>query len=89
MHYSYWTSQVKDRLLIDDGSGRWMLYRVTINYEICRGCGDCVKACSMSVLELIDDTPYPTDLESCHGCEDCVKSCEFGAIKVEYVGKKK
>ncbi|RLG45056.1 MAG: ferredoxin [Thermoproteota archaeon] len=65
-----------------------MLYRVVIDFELCKGCGNCVKACSMGVLEMIDDAPYPVNLESCHGCEDCVKSCEIGAIKVEYILKK-
>ncbi len=37
-----------------DGSGT---YIVSIDTERCNGCGDCVKACSYGVLEIVAD-PY-------------------------------
>jgi len=37
-----------------DGSGE---YIITVDTDKCDGCGDCVKACSYEVLEIIED-PY-------------------------------
>ena len=37
-----------------DGSG---MYFISIDNEKCDGCGDCVKACTYGVLEIITD-PY-------------------------------
>ena len=62
------------------------MYRVLVDYDKCKGCGDCVKACPMGVLELVDGEPYAVNPKECHGCEDCVKACKEGAIKVVYVG---
>ncbi len=64
------------------------MYRVVIDYDKCIGCGNCVKACAMGVLEMIDDEPYPVNPKDCHGCQECEKSCEQGAIKVIYLGNK-
>lgn len=65
------------------------LYRVVIDYEKCKACGACVKACPMGVLEMIDEEPYPVDLSSCHGCGECANTCPQKAIKVVYMAATK
>ena len=38
----------------EDGSGR---FYITIDTDLCDGCGDCVKACPAGVLEMIEEDP--------------------------------
>ena len=63
-----------------------VVYRIVVDEEKCQGCGNCVKACPMGVLEMIDDEPYATNPKECHGCEECVKACPNDAISVVYEG---
>ncbi len=65
------------------------MYRVVIDYEKCQRCGECVKACSMGVIEIIDDEPFPVNPDQCHGCEICIEKCPVKAIKIIYLYKKK
>lgn len=49
---------------------------VTVDYEICLGCGVCIQACPFSYLALTHYTgdPYKRvypELEEGHGCNGC------------------
>ncbi|MCK4478345.1 4Fe-4S binding protein [Candidatus Bathyarchaeota archaeon] len=62
-----------------------MRFRVSIDYDKCVGCGDCVKSCAYGVLEIIDNIAYPVKLENCKGCKDCSQECEAEAIRVVHI----
>ncbi len=55
-----------------------------IDYELCRGCGVCVKICPVDVFRMDEKRKqavimYPED---CMLCEFCVMDCPDGAIFV-------
>jgi len=55
---------------------------VRINYDRCRGCGDCVKSCRFGVLEMLDEMPIVVDASQCKACMDCVEQCKAEAIDI-------
>jgi len=61
-------------------------YRVVVDPEKCLGCGECVRACSFGVLEIVDDIAYAIRPSDCRGCGDCVNACQQKAIEVVLVG---
>ena len=65
--------------------------KVTINHNLCKGCGLCVNACPKKILS-IDKTVinakgyYPahcTDDSACIGCASCARMCPDVCIEVE------
>lgn len=54
-----------------------------INYEICKGCGKCVKECLFRAVSLKNKKPY-IDKGKCKGCAWCVHVCDFGAIMIPW-----
>ncbi|MCL6636299.1 MAG: 4Fe-4S binding protein [Peptococcaceae bacterium] len=60
------------------------MYNVTVNRDICEGCGECAENCPVSLFEMVDGKAEVTgDMEECLGCETCVSVCPSGAVKVE------
>ena len=60
-------------------------YDVSINYELCTMCEDCIDACEEGVFELDSDGQIVVaNADSCTGCKICVDSCIVSAI---YVGE--
>lgn len=68
-----------------------MANRVTVDENICKGCGLCVHACPKKIME-IDTTKlngkgynpsHVTDIEKCIACGMCAIMCPDSAIKVE------
>ena len=65
--------------------------RISINIEVCKGCGLCVNACPKKILELdpdvINQKGYPpahvVDMDQCIGCCACATMCPECAIEVE------
>ena len=67
------------------------MVRVTINEQICKGCGLCVRACPNNVLALsktkLNAKGYhPAEVvnqEACIGCASCGRTCPDVAITIE------
>ena len=72
------------------------MVRVTINENLCKGCGLCVRACPKGVLALAKDklnakgyhpsvvaNPEVTDMEACIGCTSCARTCPDVVIRIE------
>ena len=61
------------------------MWQVTVDKDVCTGCGECVEICPVEVFELIDDKSEPVNADECMGCESCVEVCEDGAITIEEI----
>ena len=53
-----------------------------LDKKLCDGCGACVKACPLNLIELVREKPEFRDLALCTLCDGCQESCPPGAIKV-------
>lgn len=49
--------------------------------EECSGCQECVQACLIGAIEIVEDVAVIGD--ACNLCGACVDVCPFGAIKIE------
>lgn len=56
---------------------------ITINEDLCNGCGDCVTGCSEGAIAIIDGKAKLVKEEYCDGFGDCVGNCPLGAITIE------
>lgn len=61
------------------------MWQVTVDKDVCTGCGECVEVCPVEVFELIDGKSEPVNADECMGCESCVEVCEDGAITIEEI----
>ncbi len=52
-----------------------------IDSEKCTGCGNCVPACPLGILEMVDDKAQVN--EGCTLCSLCVEACDYDAISIE------
>ena len=67
------------------------MVRLTINEELCKGCGLCVRACPKKILEInkakLNTKGYHpasmTDIEACIACASCAWTCPDTVITVE------
>lgn len=65
--------------------------KATIFDDVCKGCGLCVQACPVKIIELdkhhINNKGYNParvmDMEKCTGCASCARFCPDCAIEVE------
>ncbi|MBW3086945.1 Ion-translocating oxidoreductase complex subunit B [Austwickia sp. TVS 96-490-7B] len=63
---------------------------VVFDHDVCKGCGLCVTACGVHVLELDEQSInamgyHPvrlTDPETCNGCANCAVMCPDQSITV-------
>lgn len=51
----------------------------TIDLTKCSGCGDCVDACPIEAISIVDEHAV-IDAESCIDCGTCVDECPNEAI---------
>lgn len=56
---------------------------ITIDEELCDGCGNCASACSEGALQIIDGKARLVKEDFCDGFGDCMGECPTGALKIE------
>jgi NAD-dependent dihydropyrimidine dehydrogenase PreA subunit len=56
---------------------------ITINEDLCDGCGNCMSACSEGALEIIDGKARLVREDFCDGFGDCMGECPTGALLIE------
>ena len=53
---------------------------ISIDKDLCTGCGICVGACPFGSIEMVGD--YPEIKDDCRLCNACVEACPEGAITI-------
>ena len=56
---------------------------VTIDEELCNGCGECVPSCAEGAIQIIDGKARLVSDTLCDGLGACLGHCPQGAIKIE------
>jgi NAD-dependent dihydropyrimidine dehydrogenase PreA subunit len=55
---------------------------VTINKDLCVGCGACVAGCPEGLFDIGDDgKAFVKDASKCKDCKECEQVCPVEAIK--------
>jgi len=60
-----------------------------VQADLCVGCGLCVDACSMEILEMDERVSVMRNADKCIECGACVRACPKGAITVSNVSAPK
>ena len=56
------------------------LLTIKVDYDKCRGHGECVRACPGAVYELVDGKTVATSIYDCIECCTCIEVCPEAAI---------
>jgi ferredoxin len=71
------------------GPIEYEIYFITIDKELCEGCGRCARICPVDVYELHQDAADPSKFwpsvprpENCLNCGGCVGICPVGAVSI-------
>jgi ferredoxin len=56
---------------------------ITIQEDLCDGCGNCVSACSEGALQIVEGKAKLVKEDFCDGFGDCMGECPTGALKIE------
>ncbi len=66
------------------------MFIVTVNEELCKGCGLCAAACPKKIMRISDVTNTSGQYvavcaakEACVGCRSCAIICPDDAIRIE------
>ena len=60
------------------------MYLVTINEELCTGCGQCVESCPAQIISMVDAKAQVTgNAAECLGCQSCAIVCTAKGIEVQ------
>lgn len=57
---------------------------ITIDRDLCNGCGLCVSGCHEGALQMIDDKAVLISELMCDGLGACIGECPVGAITIEH-----
>jgi ferredoxin len=55
---------------------------ITIDEDLCNGCGECITACSEGALQLVNGKAKLVKEQFCDGFGDCIGECPTGALKI-------
>ena len=55
---------------------------ISINEDLCNGCGNCITGCAEGALQLIDGKARLVKETYCDGFGDCIGACPTGALKI-------
>ncbi len=58
--------------------------RVTVDHDLCEGCGECVDGCPVDVFEMEGDRARVVDMALCGDCRYCESVCPTEAVRVEW-----
>ena len=58
------------------------MYVVSVDQDICTGCGECVSACPAQIFK-VEGGKAEASQDECLGCQGCVSVCPATAIKVD------
>lgn len=53
-----------------------------IDEQRCVACGECVRDCPVSVLEMVEEVPRVAEAERCIGCLHCLAVCPTAALSI-------
>ncbi len=56
---------------------------ITIDEDLCNGCGNCVTSCAEGALQIVDGKAKIVKELFCDGFGDCIGDCPTGALKIE------
>ncbi len=60
-----------------------------VDEEKCIGCGLCIAACPMKILDVEDGICVIKKVFMCLECGSCMRECPEDAITIEGIGKEK
>ena len=56
---------------------------ITIDEDLCNGCGNCVTSCAEGALQIVDGKARLVKEQFCDGFGDCMGDCPTDALKIE------